>query len=84
MFVNRVARSSPRRQPETTPALAAWRRELAAGERTRYDFDPLWRAACADAWALECQDIPGLSRGLQEDARRIIARAARAQRRRSA
>ncbi len=30
-------------------ALVQWWRELEARVRTRYDFDPLWRAACAEA-----------------------------------
>src|SRR5207244_2714421 len=36
-----------------TPALDAWRREIAAGARTIYTFDPLWRAACEEMNALE-------------------------------
>ena len=33
--------------------LAVWRRELRAGQRTRTTFDATWRAACAEADALE-------------------------------
>ena len=36
-----------------TPALDAWRRELAAGKRTKTTFDALWRAACAEMYVLE-------------------------------
>jgi hypothetical protein len=35
------------------PALWAWRTELRRGERTRLTFDPLFHAACAEAWARE-------------------------------
>ena len=34
-------------------ALEQWRKELAAGLRTRYDFDALFRAACKEAEAAE-------------------------------
>ena len=43
----------PRPRAVRYPALARWRRELAAGERTITTFDPLWRAACAEAEQLE-------------------------------
>ena len=29
-------------------ATAEWHRQLRAGLRTRYDFDALWRASCAE------------------------------------
>ena len=65
-----------------TPALAAWRRELARCERTREVFDPLWRAACEEANALEVEagGLPGLAVVLQREARRIIVEAAKRQR----
>lgn len=65
------------------PALDAWRRELARGERTPTTFDPLWRAACEEANALEAlaAGLPGLAHGFQRDAARIIRAAAQAQRR---
>ena len=42
-----------------SPALDAWRAELAAGKRTVHTFDPLWRAACEEISALE-HDAAGL------------------------
>ena len=54
-----------------TPALDAWRRELAAGQRTKYDFDPLWRAACQEMNALEAP-TPGLAQFFLSEAHRII------------
>ena len=47
-----------RRTP--APALAAWRRELAAGERTPTTFDPLHAAACLEMSALE-HDADGIA-----------------------
>ncbi len=55
-----------------TPALDVWRRELAGREqRTKYDFDPLWRAACAELNAREAP-TPGLARFFLTEAKRII------------
>jgi len=57
-----------------TPALTAWRAELAAGERTPTTFDALWRAACEEANALEAHaaGLPGLAVAFLVDAREII------------
>lgn len=57
-----------------TPALDAFRRELAAGERTATTFDALWRAACAEANALEANaaGLPRLAAGFLADAREIV------------
>ena len=62
-----------------TPALTAWRREIAAGERTTTTFDALWRAACAEQTALEYLEmgLPLLAETARDEARRIIKRAAR-------
>ena len=49
------------RARSTYPALAAWRAELRTGSRTPTTFDPLWRAACAEAAAAESEGA-GLSR----------------------
>jgi hypothetical protein len=64
-------------------ALDAWRSELQRGERKPTTFDPLWRAACAeqDAVEMEGMGLPGLGRAFRDEARRIIAAAAEAQRR---
>jgi hypothetical protein len=62
-----------------TPALSTWRAELRSGQRTVYTFDPLFRAACAEANALEFSHIPELARACQETAREIIADALREQ-----
>jgi len=62
-----------------TPALDAWRRELAAGARTKYTFDPLWRAACEEMSALEAP-TPGLAASYLREARRMIAEAVKRQR----
>jgi hypothetical protein len=64
-----------------TPALDAWRKELAAGQRTKTTFDALSRAACAEAAALEFANIPALAAAYRDDARRIILEAARQQHR---
>lgn len=72
----RVRRGAP------TPALDAWRAELARGERTRTTFDALWQAACAEANAAEFESsIPELHRAFMAEARRIIKAAAERQRR---
>ena len=62
-----------------TPALDAWRRELAAGERTATTFDALWRAACEDMNALEAgrAGLIGTSARCRREAQEIIRRAAR-------
>lgn len=64
-----------------TPALDAWRAELRGGKRTVATSDPLWRAACAEANALEFADIPALAARFCEDAKRIVREALKAQRR---
>ena len=46
--MKRSHRGNPR-QATLTPALTAWRRELARGARTVATFDALWRAACWEA-----------------------------------
>ena len=56
-----------------TPALDAWRAELARGERTRTTFDPLFRAACEEMNALEAPTE--LRPGYLARARRIIVAA---------
>jgi hypothetical protein len=61
-----------------TPALTAWRAELARGARTRDTFDWLWRAACWEMAALEA-DQDGMHRAAREhlrQARKIVAAAA--------
>ena len=55
------------------PALRAWEREVAAGERTLLTQDALWSAACAEANAAEFESfIPELAAAFCEDARRIL------------
>ncbi len=71
-----VSAAHDRRTP-SYPALAAWWRELRAGERTRTTFDPLWAAACSEASAGEFLSIPELHDALMRDAARIIREAAR-------
>ncbi len=61
-----------------TPALDAWRRELAENKRTTYTFDALWRAACEDMNALEAP-TPELRAKSLENARRILADAVKRQ-----
>jgi hypothetical protein len=60
-----------------TPVLTTWRRELAAGRRTPLTFDPLWRAACAEVWALEHATVPKTAAAFRREARTIILDAAR-------
>ena len=45
----------PRPDKGRSPALDTWRAELAAGKRTRYTFDALWQAACAEMNAAEAE-----------------------------
>ncbi len=71
-----VSCSIQSRQPRQTPALTAWRQELAAGKRTVTTFDPLWRAACEEMSALEAP-TPELAATYFREARRIIRAAAR-------
>ena len=58
-----------------TLALDAWRAELRAGTRTKYTFDELWVAACAEAYALEAPS--NFAASYVNQARRIIREAAR-------
>jgi len=62
-----------------TPALDAWRRELAAGTRTHLTFDPLWRAAAEEMSGLEmlADRLPGIAEFHHVEARRIIRAAAK-------
>lgn len=57
-----------------TPALAAWRAELAVGKRTAYTFDPLWRAACSEMNALEAEaaGLPEIGAGYRREALEIL------------
>ena len=66
----------PRPRAVPYPALTAWRRELAAGERTIHTFDALWRAACAEAAAVECAaTLPQMAASYRAEARRIMTTA---------
>lgn len=69
----------PAREQDQFPALAQWRRELAAGARTIYTFDALWRSACEEANAIEAATagLPQLAEGYRRDAREIVRRALR-------
>ncbi len=60
-----------------TPALGFWRAELARGERTTTTVDALWRAACAEASALEALTPNSAAKDLRR-ARDIIEAARRA------
>jgi hypothetical protein len=62
-----------------TPALEAWRDEVAAGKRTADQIDPLWRAACceADAAEMEAARLPALGAKFRREAIAILRRAAR-------
>lgn len=53
-------------------ALREWRRQLAAGERTRLTFDPLFYAACAEMNARDYLRVGVL--GAANDYRRQAAR----------
>lgn len=69
-------------RPPRYPALAEWRRQLAAGERTPVDFDALWRAACCEQWALDFGQwgLPEIASSFHRDAVEIIRREATRQR----
>ena len=60
------------------PALRLWHRELAGGVRTRSTYDALWRAACHEAAAKECEDLElwGAWRHHVAQAHRIVMTAA--------
>ena len=60
-----------------TPALDTWRAELRRRERTTTTFDPLFRAACAEAWAVEYAEYPQVAEGFRRDAQRILKDALR-------
>ena len=64
------------------PALAEWQRQVAAGERSRTDFDGLWRAACCEQWAYDfaAWGLPEIAASFRRDALEIIEREAKAQR----
>ena len=56
-----------------TPALSAWRQEVAAGQRDPRTIDPLWRAACAEANAVELEAVaPGIAESERRRAAEII------------
>ena len=60
------------RLPFPTPALDFWREELRRGKRTPTTFDPLWRAACAEMWALDMTEYPPIADGFRRDALKIL------------
>jgi len=80
-LVRRFLSGRSKDEPVGTPALDAWRQELAAGQRTRPRSTPCRVAACAEAAALEFANIPALAAAYRDDARRIIVEAARQQHR---
>jgi hypothetical protein len=57
-----------------TPALDAWRRELATGQRTTTTFDALFHAASAEQHAVEhiTMGLPGIAESYLREARRLI------------
>jgi hypothetical protein len=64
-------------RPFRTPALDAWRAELARGDRTTLTFDAVWRAACWEQSALEAAAV-GLEAAALRDlhcAREVIEKA---------
>jgi uncharacterized iron-regulated protein len=65
------------------PALVEWQRQLAAGERSRTDFDQLWQAASYEQWAADfaAWGLPAIAASFRRDALHIIEREAEAQRR---
>ncbi len=69
------------RLPFPTPALDFWREELRRGKRTPTTFDPLWRAACAEMWALDMAEYPSIAEGFRRDAVKTLRDAAERQRR---
>ncbi len=73
--------SGRQRRSRRHPALRRWRDELHAGLRTITDFDDLWRAASREMSAQEysANGLPMIADAYQEDARRIVRRAARKQ-----
>ena len=70
------------RRSSEYPALRQWQSELAAGSRTPTRFDPLWRAACAEADAREFEQegLREIAVKCREDALRIILTEARRER----
>jgi hypothetical protein len=72
----------PRSRPVNrgrTPALDAWRAELAEGRRTPTAFDWLWQAACCEQSAIEYEadGLPGIAEKFRSEAREIVHTAAR-------
>ena len=63
-------------------ALAEWRRQVLAGERSPTQVDPLYSAACREAHAEGlARQFPELAAAFAEDARQIILKAVAEQRR---
>lgn len=70
------------RRPYPSPALRAWRRELADRQRTPVTFDALWRAASREQLAMEAEadGLAELARSYRREAARILGDAAQEQR----
>ena len=68
----------PRPARRSTPALDAWHREIAAGDRTLATFDALWRAACREQLALDHAEFPGVAARYRREAADIVRQAAAA------
>jgi len=77
----RTTRRSTPGRVAATPALDAWRDELARGERMTSSFDALWKAACAEMNAIEAEadGLPDIAASYRAKAANILRDAARAQ-----
>ncbi len=53
--------------PRQLGALRAWRRQIAAGERSTTTYDALWAAAC---WEMRARELQGAAKSLREEVRR--------------
>ncbi len=55
LLVSAPARTARTPRTLSTPALTAWRHEVASGQRTTVRYDWLWRAACWEQSAIELE-----------------------------
>ena len=61
--------------PTRSPiALPRWHKELEREQRTIYDFDDLWRAACCEMSALEAPEGGPAARVLWRQADKLLAK----------
>lgn len=66
--------TAPTRPKRSPVALPRWHKELEREQRTIYDFDDLWRAACCEMSALEAPEGGPTATQLWKDADKLLAK----------